>query len=1374
MADHSASAAPMPGALKDYHDIAENIIDRKMKKMAEEHAPRNLESELEKPYEAWHDKVAFPAGWHPPKFRQFDGNGDAREHLVYFEAACGDTANTPSLLLRQFSASLKGPAFHWYSRLPAGSVRSWQTMKDLFKSHFISMSKDTSLLELSQIKQGRDEKIDDYIVRFRDSYVRLTREMHSEDAVDMCVHGMQQHWYLEVSRREPKTFSALGNAVAATKLEFEKAPHIMELYKNAGTPDYAKKFNSMAKPFNNGVKPKVQAESNTTRLSAMAAVPRQNLNPFGMRNDQGQRPRPSIHELLRKQYIFRRDLVKKFFNQLSQQGALNLPDPRRPDQMGMTDNPLFCPYHIYVGHVIEDCVSFKEWLQRAIDEKKLTLDPQAANPNYRQVNMVSINEADGKEYNREPYWRLFSEVEHQFEGLRLVPMISENGTQTWNKVHRRQYQENRYHKGVDTSSTTHNTSNYKGRTNPSRHPMPPRFVPRSEGDESFPRARLTQPTLGQFFPRSWKQGQQSVTQELRDEPETSTCNVSCNMVTSNGDSDDSEGEIVFTEHECKALGTNAISEENKREVNMNLCGGKDLAEPIRSRQYRLEKEKPIANRDATISKVQQEKSKEEEAKDHDVEYNIIAHLKRIPALLSVYDALVLLPELREALIKALQKPESYQIAMAKHRLLDNLLYDNQITFSEEYQMLDHGDHNRPLYIEGNVGAAHLRRILIDPGSAVNILPMRSLTRAGYILEDLGATEVVICGYDNHAKPALGVITLRLQMASYNFKVKFFVIEANASYSALLGRPWIHKYRVVPSTLHQCLKFMDKNGEQQCISGNTSPYTIQEVHHADAKYYFPSIEPGKQQGRSMPNVDVLTTPSTTSVTPSTTEMKFLIAPCSSSPGPSIGKLAVQNDKQEKLGIEGSMNNHVGKGLSTTAPILLRADNASTSTSPLSTGTTGGCTLSAATPILLKAHPSKDCAAKPEKESLGIMPRILSESLLMQPPSLYISVTTPLDVLAVQSANKRAIPTIFYKVPERQPCDDVYRLPNEGFEIEEALTTMKVEDRMIPLLRRAGILIHPNSRLPSPPVVCEEWWEQAEKLIKKGSNFHPKYGLGYHEEDSSDEEEGLHVTHGFNSCMIFESRKGDHYYSGEVSFDEDEPMEIYPSPHQPRSLRAAASACQGLRNKQYLLSSMHEVMPVAHGEVLDAAPAPPELEDGVELTVDELTEINLGTEDDPRPTYVSATLTNEEREEYKMFLMQYRDCFAWSYKEMRKPELVPYCQAAQRLMENFEIIQVNHVPRGENAPADALAKLASALTFLDSQSVQVRVEERWLLPAVLEVVQEEREVNAIVITNVEDGDWLQWYDISPQYNGMIFRHDMIFRGAVKHANAVHVDL
>jgi hypothetical protein len=75
-----------------------------------------------------------------------------------------------------------------------------------------------------------------------------------------------------------------------------------------------------------------------------------------------------------------------------------------------------------------------------------------------------------------------------------------------------------------------------------------------------------------------------------------------------------------------------------------------------------------------------------------------------------------------------------------------------------------------------------------------------------------------------------------------------------------------------------------------------------------------------------------------------------------------------------------------------------------------------------------------------------------------------------------------------------------------------------------------------------------------------------------------------------------------------------------------------------------------MNVEQDEVLGAAPAPQQLKDGSQLTVDELVKINLGTDDDPRPTFVSATLTLEERESYRTFLMEFWDCFAWSYKEM----------------------------------------------------------------------------------------------------------------------------
>ena len=58
----------------------------------------------------------------------------------------------------------------------------------------------------------------------------------------------------------------------------------------------------------------------------------------------------------------------------------------------------------------------------------------------------------------------------------------------------------------------------------------------------------------------------------------------------------------------------------------------------------------------------------------------------------------------------------------------------------------------------------------------------------------------------------------------------------------------------------------------------------------------------------------------------------------------------------------------------------------------------------------------------------------------------------------------------------------------------------------------------------------------------------------------------------------------------------------------------------------------------------------MEDGVQAIVNELKEINLGTIEEPRPTFISALLTPEEEEGYLKLLVEYKDVFAWTYKEM----------------------------------------------------------------------------------------------------------------------------
>lgn len=230
--------------------------------------------------------------------------------------------------------------------------------------------------------------------------------------------------------------------------------------------------------------------------------------------------------------------------------------------------------------------------------------------------------------------------------------------------------------------------------------------------------------------------------------------------------------------------------------------------------------------------------------------------------------------------------------------------------------------------------------------------------------------------------------------------------------------------------------------------------------------------------------------------------------------------------------------------------------------------------------------------------------------MQPPALYTSVSTPLEVWAIPDPSSSTSQTILYKVPQVQECDSIIEFPKPHSDTEEACTTMKAEPRMARLLEKAGINLQRNNRLPPPPAVCEDWWAQAEEFVKRRCKEQPKYGLGYINVDEPDDEDEVFEDDIFHCCTISTTTIGD----------------------------------------ALLQQHPFEVAAVGVEEELDVARALKQLDDGGQPTIDELVEMNLGTKDDPHPIFVSGMLTKEEREDYRSFLMEFRDCFAWTYKEM----------------------------------------------------------------------------------------------------------------------------
>jgi hypothetical protein len=116
-----------------------------------------------------------------------------------------------------------------------------------------------------------------------------------------------------------------------------------------------------------------------------------------------------------------------------------------------------------------------------------------------------------------------------------------------------------------------------------------------------------------------------------------------------------------------------------------------------------------------------------------------------------------------------------------------------------------GDHLKPLYIRGHQEGTPVARILVDEGTAVNVIPYSTFKKLGKIDAKLIKTNMMITdiGGDGPIGPK-GIASMELTMGSKMIPTAFFVAEIQGNYNTILVRDWIHANRSVPSTLHQFL------------------------------------------------------------------------------------------------------------------------------------------------------------------------------------------------------------------------------------------------------------------------------------------------------------------------------------------------------------------------------------------------------------------------------------------------------------------------------------------------------------------------------------------------------------------------------------------
>ncbi|XP_075097837.1 uncharacterized protein LOC142175158 [Nicotiana tabacum] len=136
------------------------------------------------------------------------------------------------------------------------------------------------------------------------------------------------------------------------------------------------------------------------------------------------------------------------------------------------------------------------------------------------------------------------------------------------------------------------------------------------------------------------------------------------------------------------------------------------------------------------------------------------------------------------------------------KIAGKIFEEIRITFSDDELPVEGTEHNRAFYLTVKCEDSVVSGVLVDNGSSANICPLSTLQKLKIGTERIHLNSVCVRGFDGGGKDSVGDIMLELSIGPVEFTMEFQVLDVAVYNNLLLGRPWIHAAKAVPSSLHQ--------------------------------------------------------------------------------------------------------------------------------------------------------------------------------------------------------------------------------------------------------------------------------------------------------------------------------------------------------------------------------------------------------------------------------------------------------------------------------------------------------------------------------------------------------------------------------------------
>jgi hypothetical protein len=124
------------------------------------------------PFPEWYHRVALPNRVKvPTEFTKFSGQDDTStmEHIARYLMQLGEASADEAFRIIYFPSSLIGPAFTWFTSLPAHSICSWKDLEQKFHAHYYTGSNEKKLIDVTTLRQRNNETPMEFLRRFRET-----------------------------------------------------------------------------------------------------------------------------------------------------------------------------------------------------------------------------------------------------------------------------------------------------------------------------------------------------------------------------------------------------------------------------------------------------------------------------------------------------------------------------------------------------------------------------------------------------------------------------------------------------------------------------------------------------------------------------------------------------------------------------------------------------------------------------------------------------------------------------------------------------------------------------------------------------------------------------------------------------------------------------------------------------------------------------------------------------------------------------------------------------------------------------------------------------------------------------------------------------